>query len=166
MEATVTKETSVSVDLYGLGLLKEAYTRAAETQRTYRSLLASIPYEPHIDTVWDVYVGYMSERGIDPDQCRNVYNRQKFLLVAMALFCPQALVGSKMCPGLRPRIARMFDIRSETPVSRNTASAVMFYSRYSDFKNDCDIILSRAVARIESKEKKNISQNICITQNI
>lgn len=72
-------------------------------------------------------------------QNNQVYQRQKFLFTILYLFCPDVLVEEKMPRGLRPILARIFHLKSGTPISDNCSGLLILYKTYIDFPRDVEI---------------------------
>lgn len=72
-------------------------------------------------------------------QNNQVYLRQKFLFTTLYLFCPNVLVGEKMPRGFRPILARIFNLKSGTPISDNCSGLLILYKSYIDFSRDVGI---------------------------
>lgn len=94
-----------------------------------------------IPELYEVFKKVFSSR----PQNNQVYFRQKFLFVILYLFCPDVLVGEKMPRGFRPILAKIFHLKSGTPISDNCSSLMVLYKSYIDFSRDVDIFFRAAM---------------------
>lgn len=89
--------------------------------------------------LYEAYLNVFARRG-SPDAALRVYNRKKFLLIVLYLYCPAALSGERMKAGLRSKLSALFGLTASTPISDNCTDLLFTYQNFRDFRRDVDII--------------------------
>lgn len=64
-----------------------------------------------------------------------VWERKKILFILLALLSPMTLMGERLRPGMRDRIARIMK-SSPSGISRDSRKILFYYTHYPDFKTD------------------------------
>lgn len=95
--------------------------------------------------LYEAYREVYAKRG-NVDAANYVTNRRKFLMVTLYLYCPAALIGGRMRPGLRQRLSELFGINCASAISDNCAGLLSCYQSYRDFRQDVEVI-NRAIQR-------------------
>ena len=94
-----------------------------------------------LPTIHEAYKRVYARRGC-PQDAMLVRNRKKFIMVVLYLYSPKALAGDRMRMGLRKIISELFGLTTSTPISDNSASLIIEYNAYADFRRDVDLILN------------------------
>lgn len=126
------------VDINAIHRLKDIREQIAQLTRDSEFICR--PLCGNLDKVSELYGIYLDLIGRETAQSES-YNRKKFILAALWIFCPKALAGGKMRSGLRRRIAELMNIRSSTSISDNCTDLLMYYTRYADFRKDVNFII-------------------------
>lgn len=140
------KDTAVTFDFDKIRRLKVCREEVAGLMHIMAAL-----EEPMLDdvsllpSIYDAYLNVFRRRGC-PEKAALVYNRKKFLLVALYLYSPRTLVGDRTRVGLRKELANLFGLATGTAVSDNFADIVFYYESYRDFRRDVDLIFNEIVA--------------------
>ena len=107
----------------------------------------SLPLISDISYMSNIYK-YFMEIVNDTDK---VSLRKKFLFIALRLFAPSALIGTKLPKGLRVELAKLFPDISPSVISNNISDLLFLYQRYKAFRNDIDRIYSEIKSMYLSK---------------
>lgn len=95
--------------------------------------------------IHEAYKRVYARRGC-PQDAMLVRNRKKFIMVVLYLYSPKALAGDRMRMGIRKIISELFGLTTSTPISDNSASLLIEYNAYSDFRRDVDLIFKEVLA--------------------
>ncbi len=149
MDSTIDLDT----ELFCFGKIL-ALQRLQESYRATRDRLKEIsqPILTDWDIIPELYEVFMRVFSHRP-QSHPVYLRQKFLFVILYLFCPESLAGEKMPRGLRPKLAKIFRLKSATPISDNCSSLIFLYQNYIDFSRDVGIFYKAVMEHIQQNEQ-------------
>lgn len=79
-----------------------------------------------------------------------IYHRQKFLFVALFLYCPSALAGGRIPQGFRKVLASTLGLNATTTISDNCSGLLVLYRSYPDFRRDADLYYENAMGFIEN----------------
>ena len=79
-----------------------------------------------------------------------IYHRQKFLFVALLLYCPVTLAGGRMPQGFRKALASTLGLNATTTISDNCSGLMVLYRSYPDFRRDADLYYEKAIGFIEN----------------
>lgn len=106
-----------------------------------------------VGNLYDVFVRALEEvnPAADPTSKKS---RKKFLFVAMFMFSPSALAGSKLRFGLRDKLAEIIGTVKPTSLSHSIEGITFLYMNYKSFKKDVDHILLRSIEWLERYTKK------------
>lgn len=104
---------------------------------------ALLPY------IWASFVDFSKRHGHDP---QTVYERRKFLFVALVLYDPMALVGKRIRQGLRKKLARAMDISDMTQISHSLRNVLFFYDTYRDFSREVDYFYIEISERLQASQ--------------
>ena len=103
-----------------------------------------------ISDVYSMFCKVLSERDCPP-RTDNVYQRKKFLFIALFLFAPSVLAGGRLPNGIRAEISSVFPDVSPCVISNNIADVSFIYQNYKDFRQDIDYIYTEIVKRLRIK---------------
>ncbi len=124
--------------------LRDIRTKCNEIERVAtelsKPLLEDLSLLP---VLYDAYCEVYAKRGY-ADAANLVVNRRKFLMVVLYMYCPSALIGGRMRPGLRQRLSEIFGINCASAISDNCAGLLSCYQHYRDFRQDVGVI-NRAI---------------------
>ncbi len=98
--------------------------------------------------IYEAYLNVFKRRGC-PNAASQVFNRKKFLMVALYLYSPQTLAGDRMRFGLRDKLSELFGLGTSTPISDNCIGILFNYEKYRDFRRDVDIIFNEVITALE-----------------
>lgn len=76
--------------------------------------------------------------------------KQVLLFCILVLYCPRALSDDFLTRGLRQRLAIMLNI-SPSHTSNLIKNISFYYQKYTQFRNNCDIVLAEIQFRIEKR---------------
>lgn len=79
-----------------------------------------------------------------------IYHRQKFLFVALFLYCPSVLAGGRMPQGFRKTLASTLGLNATTTISDNCSGLMVLYRSYPDFRRDVDLYYEKAIKLAEN----------------
>lgn len=106
--------------------------------------------------IYNAYLRVFERRGC-PEKAQQVYNRKKFLLIALYLYSPMTLAGDRMrLVGLRDKLSELFGLNTSTPISDNLAGLALNYNTYRDFRRDVNIIFDEILTELKDEEELNL----------
>ncbi len=103
-----------------------------------------------ISEVYSMFCKVLSERDCPP-RTDNVYQRKKFLFIALFLFAPSVLAGGRLPNGIRAELARIFPDVSPCVISNNITDVLFIYQNYKDFRQDIEYLYNKILERLKAK---------------
>ena len=86
-------------------------------------------------------------------EVNTVYYRKKFLWVILFLYFPETLAGIERLPlGIRPILAKCFNLNSKNTISDNLDGLMQLYNTYRDFRRHTSIFYERIMEFIANKD--------------
>ena len=141
----MTKEFSSIVELKSI---REQKSRLSERENELSSPI--LPDTSMIPNIYSMFCKILSERDCPPI-ADNVYQRKKFLFIALFLFAPSVLAGGRLPNGIRAELARIFPDVSPCVISNNIADVLFIYQNYKDFRQDIEYLYAEIVKRLRVK---------------
>ena len=103
-----------------------------------------------ISEVYSMFCKVLSERDCPP-RTDNVYQRKKFLFIALFLFAPSVLAGGRLPNGIRAELARIFPDVSPCVISNNITDVLFIYQNYKDFRQDIEYLYNKILEWLKAK---------------
>lgn len=133
-------------------LIRKLRIKTMETNNAINSLSEPVIADLSLlGRVYEIFKIHMHAKYPSVD-LNKPFNRKKFLAVALYLFSPGALAGSKMKVGLRERLSAILHLQTQTTVSGYISSLLILYHSYRSFRNDVEDVM-KAVYRDEELKK-------------
>ena len=139
------KEFSSIIELIAI---REQKSRLSERESELASPILSDT--SMISEVYSMFCKVLSERDCPP-KTDNVYQRKKFLFIALFLFAPSVLAGGRLPNGIRVELARIFPDVSPCVISNNIADVLFIYHNYKDFRQDIEYLYTKIMNRLQRK---------------
>ena len=139
------KEFSSIIELMAI---REQKSRLSERENELASPILSDA--SMISDVYSMFCKVLSERDCPP-RTDNVYQRKKFLFIALFLFAPSVLAGGRLPNGIRAELARIFPDVSSCVISNNIADVSFIYQQYRDFRQDIEYLYTEIMNRLREK---------------
>lgn len=125
--------------------IREQKSRLSEREKELTE-----PMLTDLDMIGELY-GWFKEIVGDRD-CKlrvgSTQSRKQFILIVLYLYCPDALVGGRLRPGIRDRLACAVGCHPPF-ISNNIDSVLFFGQRYEDFRDNVNEVLVEIVKRIK-----------------
>ena len=128
--------------------IREQKSRLSERENELASPILSDA--SMISDVYSMFCKVLSERDCPP-RTDNVYQRKKFLFIALFLFAPSVLAGGRLPNGIRAELARIFPDVSPCVISNNIADVSFIYQQYRDFRQDIEYLYTEIMNRLREK---------------
>nr|WP_296261685.1 hypothetical protein [uncultured Phocaeicola sp.] len=139
------KEFSSIIELMAI---REQKSRLSERESELSSPILSDT--SMISEVYSMFCKVLSERDCPP-RTDNVYQRKKFLFIALFLFAPSVLAGGRLPNGIRAELARIFPDVSPCVISNNITDVLFIYQNYKDFRQDIEYLYNKILERLKAK---------------
>lgn len=139
------KEFSSIIELMAI---REQKSRLSERESELSSPILS--NTSMISEVYSMFCKVLSERDCPP-RADSVYQRKKFLFIALFLFAPSVLAGGRLPNGIRAELARIFPDVSPCVISNNITDVLFIYQNYKDFRQDIEYLYSQILERLKVK---------------
>lgn len=139
------KEFSSIIELMAI---REQKSRLSERESELSSPILS--NTSMISEVYSMFCKVLSERDCPP-RADSVYQRKKFLFIALFLFAPSVLAGGRLPNGIRAELARIFPDVSPCVISNNITDVLFIYQNYKDFRQDIEYLYTEIVKRLRVK---------------
>lgn len=106
----------------------------------YRILKPILTDLNHIPMLYEWYKGIADDKTI-LHRAKSSEYKQAFLYAVLMLYCPRSISGGSLIYGLRQKLAILFDL-SPAHISNLIKDISFHYKKYSEFRNECDKVLS------------------------
>ncbi len=143
---------STLIDFSKIISIKTMYEEMGEIKTRVEKV--EVPVLSDLDLLSEVYrlfVGEVTSCGRNPSghMCR-----REFLFIALYLYSPRSLAGSRLPNGLRDRLCSIMGIKSKSSISNSCLDLMFFYQEYKDFRENVDAIYER-ISNELLRNKKN-----------
>lgn len=128
--------------------IREQKSRLSERENELASPI--LPDTSMIPNVYSMFCKILSERDCPPI-ADNVYQRKKFLFIALFLFAPSVLAGGRLPNGIRSELAEVLSEVSPCVISSNIADILFIYQNYKEFRSDIEEVYEEILNRLREK---------------